>query len=141
MKMLKKEKKKNNFTTTDIPSSYHESVVNKSFGNNYNIRWTTSSVRAVLEPKKQPSRIGATLFPMYKTRYKYEILFNNDNDVSHKDLLSVTFNRCNGATVQQQERIFQHRKDFATLLQTMKQRIRMDQTQTKMMINAPSPAA
>mmetsp|Transcript_5821 Transcript_5821/g.8936 ORF Transcript_5821/g.8936 Transcript_5821/m.8936 type:complete len:99 (-) Transcript_5821:7-303(-) len=82
---------------------YRQSLVDDVFGDMYKIRWddSSTSMRAVLEPKKQPSRVAATLFPMQKTRFKYEIRFTKEGGVSHKDLLEVTFNRCNGATVPQ----------------------------------------
>mmetsp|Transcript_12619 Transcript_12619/g.18553 ORF Transcript_12619/g.18553 Transcript_12619/m.18553 type:complete len:135 (-) Transcript_12619:120-524(-) len=123
-------------------SDYRQLVVSDIFGDAYKVKWSSkNSNEAILEPKKQPSRVQATLFPMFKTRFKYGISFSAGGEVSHKDLLEITFNRSNGATVHQQERIFQNRKDFAALMKKMEQKIRMDQAQSDALRDAPSPAA
>jgi hypothetical protein len=119
-----------------LDESYCKRIVANKFGSDYEMKWaaiktTTFQERAVvLQPKQQPSRFAATMAPMFKTRFKYEITFLLDEQkpkVTHRDLLEITFNRSNGATPQQQERISRNRQDFAELVQQLQAQIDFDQ--------------
>jgi len=52
---------------------------------------------------------------MYKTRYKYKVTFsspsgNGSNTAEYTDMYAITFNRTNGSTPSQQERIYKQTK-------------------------------
>ena len=85
--------------------AYRGALVASRFGNEYSVEFESAS-RAILKPKDNPSVLKATLAPMYFTRFKYGISFDDRTGaVSFEDLYAITFNRSNGATPQQQKRI------------------------------------
>ena len=105
---------------------YREAVLEAELGAEYNIHWKTNE-RAVIEPRKQPSKLQATVFPMFKTRYNYEITFHQaTGEITYEDMYAITFNRCNGATPEQQERIQESRRSVGKRLTLVKSRIRQD---------------
>ena len=89
-----------------------------------------------LIPKDNPSLLLATLFPMYKTRYKYKLTFHTSSNssgseviienVSYHDLYKITFNRSNGSTPQQQTKIYKRNKLFEEQLEKLIEEIRYD---------------
>ena len=99
--------------------TYREAHVSARFRNEYNIEFE-SSKKAILKPKDNPSVLKATLAPMYFTRFKYSITFDDRaGAVSFEDLYAITFNRSNGATPQQQQRIQDRHHAFKSQLEKM----------------------
>jgi len=99
--------------------TYREAHVSARFGNEYNIEFESSN-KAILKPKDNPSVLKATLAPMYFTRFKYSITFDDRaGAVSFEDLYAITFNRSNGATPQQQQRIQDRHHAFKSQLEKM----------------------
>jgi len=133
-------------TETLSRKEYHLKLLTKRFGNEYNISPIPSSNNVIdeytLKPKNNPSLLKATLFPMYKTRYKYKVTFssnstnNNTNNnvsgsnavekVSYVDLYAITFNRTNGSTPIQQERIYKQTKAFEEQLDKLQVELQYD---------------
>mmetsp|Transcript_24085 Transcript_24085/g.58163 ORF Transcript_24085/g.58163 Transcript_24085/m.58163 type:complete len:227 (-) Transcript_24085:20-700(-) len=99
--------------------AYRETLVSGRFGNEYSIKFESSN-RAILRPKDNPSILKATLAPMYFTRFKYSITFDDRTGaISFEDLYAITFNRSNGATPQQQQRIQNRHHAFKDQLEKM----------------------
>ena len=99
--------------------AYREAHVSARFGNEYNIEFESSN-KAILKPKDNPSVLKATLAPMYFTRFKYSITFDDRTGaISFEDLYAITFNRSNGATPQQQRRIQDRHHAFKSQLEKM----------------------
>ena len=99
--------------------TYREAHVSARFGNEYNIEFESPN-KAILKPKDNPSVLKATLAPMYFTRFKYSITFDDRaGAVSFEDLYAITFNRSNGATPQQQQRIQDRHHAFKSQLEKM----------------------
>jgi len=86
--------------------SYRQHIVQQRFQDRYdNITWKSRSC-VTLTPQNNPSLLQASLFPLWKTRFKYEIQFDDTTgEVSYQDLYKITFNRSNGACPDQQLRI------------------------------------
>ena len=98
---------------------YRDAHVSARFGNEYNIEFESSN-KAILKPKDNPSVLKATLAPMYFTRFKYSITFGDRTGaISFKDEYAITFNRSNGATPRQQQRIQDHHHAFKSQLEKM----------------------
>ena len=106
---------------------------------------TNKEYSYILKAKDNPSLLMATLFPMYKTRYKYKITFHHvhvggvvggEGDgskqeekeirVSYQDVYLITFNRTNGSTPEQQMRIYNRTKAFEEQLEKLIEEIRYD---------------
>ena len=99
--------------------TYREAHVSARFGNEYNIEFESSN-KANMKPKDNPSVLKATLAPMYFTRFKYSITFDDRTGaVSFEDLYAITFNRSSGATPQQQQRIQDRHHAFKSQLEKM----------------------
>ena len=99
--------------------AYREPLVASRFGNEYSVDFE-SATRAILKPKDNPSVLKATLAPMYYTRFKYGISFDDRTGaVSFEDLYAITFNRSNGATPQQQQRIQNRHHAFKSQLEKL----------------------
>ena len=99
--------------------AYREALVASRFGNEYSIDFE-SATKAVLKPKDNPSVLKATLAPMYFTRFKYSIIFDDRTGaVAFEDLYAITFNRANGATPQQQQRIQDRHHAFKNQLEKL----------------------
>ena len=99
--------------------AYREALVTSRFGNEYSVEFE-SATRAILKPKDNPSVLKATLAPMYFTRFKYGISFDDRTGaVSFEDLYAITFNRSNGATPQQQQRIQNRNHAFKSQLEKL----------------------
>jgi len=133
-------------TETTMPrEEYHLKLLTKRFGNEYNISSIPSSNNVIdeyiLKPKNNPSLLKATLFPMYKTRYKYKVTFssnnsptnnntnnsgNGSNAVEYVDMYAITFNRTNGSTPTQQTRIYKQTKAFEEQLEKLKVELQYD---------------
>ena len=117
---------------------YHLKLLTKRFGNEYNISSIPSANNVIdeytLKPKNNPSLLKATLFPMYKTRYKYKVTFSSPSGngsnavekVSYKDIYAITFNRTNGSTPTQQTRIYKRTKAFEEQLDKLKVELQYD---------------
>ena len=127
--------------TTMSREEYHLKLLTKRFGNEYNISPIPSSNNVIdeyiLKPKNQPSLLKATLFPMYKTRYKYKVTFSSNNSptnsfngssnaVEYVDMYAITFNRTNGSTPTQQERIYKQTKAFEEQLDKLQVELQYD---------------
>ena len=129
---------------------YHLKLLTKRFGNEYNISTIQASSTStsnnvineyILKPKNNPSLLQATLFPMYKTRYKYKVTFssptnNNTNNsgsdlVEYVDMYAISFNRTNGSTSTQQERIYKQTKAFEEQLDKLKVELQYDHDMKK----------
>ena len=99
--------------------AYREALVACRFGNEYSVEFE-SATRAILKPKDNSSVLKATLAPMYFTRFKYGISFDDRTGaVSFEDLYAITFNRSNGATPQQQQRIQNRHHAFKSQLEKL----------------------
>mmetsp|Transcript_26550 Transcript_26550/g.76670 ORF Transcript_26550/g.76670 Transcript_26550/m.76670 type:complete len:221 (+) Transcript_26550:185-847(+) len=97
---------------------YREALVSSRFYE-YSVQFESSN-KAILKPKDNPSVLKATLAPMYFTRFKYSITFDDRTGaVSFEDLYAITFNRSNGATPQQQQRIQDRHHAFKSQLEKM----------------------
>eukprot|EP00563_Minutocellus_polymorphus_P018610 CAMPEP_0197719364 /NCGR_PEP_ID=MMETSP1434-20131217/3153_1 /TAXON_ID=265543 /ORGANISM="Minutocellus polymorphus, Strain CCMP3303" /LENGTH=220 /DNA_ID=CAMNT_0043304109 /DNA_START=175 /DNA_END=837 /DNA_ORIENTATION=- len=97
---------------------YREALVSSRFYE-YSVQFESSN-KAILKPKDNPSMLKATLAPMYFTRFKYSITFDDRTGaVSFEDLYAITFNRSNGATPQQQQRIQDRHHAFRSQLEKM----------------------
>ena len=129
-------------TETLSRKEYHLKLLTKRFGNEYNISPIPSSNNVIdeyiLKPKSNPSLLKATLFPMYKTRYKYKVTFssptnsvNGSNAVEYVDMYAITFNRTNGSTPTQQERIYKQTKAFEEQLDKLKVELQFDHDNMK----------
>ena len=131
---------------TDISlCEYQMKLLQKRYGSEYNISQVSTSLNHpnengyILKPKDNPSLLIATLFPMYKIRYKYKITFHMSNNsrseviienVSYQDLYKITFNRSNGSTPQQQAKIYKRNKMFEEQLEKLVEEIRYDRENT-----------
>ena len=121
---------------------YQMKLLQKRYGSEYNISQISSTslnhpneYEYILMPKDNPSLLLATLFPMYKTRYKYKLTFHTSSNssseviienVSYQDLYKITFNRSNGSTPQQQAKIYKRNKLFEEQLEKLIEEIRYD---------------
>jgi len=143
--------------TASPVSEYHMKLLQKRYGMEYKITQSSLSLASssstntnreysyILKAKDNPSLLIATLFPMYKTRYKYKITFHHvhvggvvggEGDgskqeekeirVSYQDLYLITFNRTNGSTPEQQMRIYNRTKAFEEQLEKLIEEIRYD---------------
>ena len=135
--------------TTISRKEYHLKLLTKRFGNEYNISPIPSSNNVIdeyiLKSKSNPSLLKATLFPMYKTRYKYKVTFSSNNSstnscngssnavekVSYVDMYKITFNRTNGSTPTQQERIYKQTKAFEEQLDKLRVELQYDHDNMK----------
>lgn len=119
---LLSEAKGNNVTIKVLRTNtlaYREALVRSRFGNAYSVDFE-SATRAILKPRDNPSVLKATLAPMYFTRYKYGINFDDRTGaISFEDLYAITFNRSNGATPQQQQRIQDRHHAFKSQLEKL----------------------
>ena len=127
---------------TDTSScEYQMKLLQKRYGSEYNISQSSTSLNHpneyeyILIPKDNPSLLLATLFPMYKTRYKYKLTFHTSSNsssediienVSYQDLYKITFNRSNGSTPQQQTKIYKRNEMFEEQLEKLIEEIRYD---------------
>ena len=140
-------------TETISRKEYHLKLLTKRFGNEYNISSIPSSNNVIdeyiLKPKNNPSLFQATLFPMYKTRYKYKVTFSSNNSptnnntnssgngsnavekLSYQDLYAITFNRTNGSTPTQQTRIYKQTKAFEEQLDKLRVELQYDHDNMK----------
>mmetsp|Transcript_50348 Transcript_50348/g.121839 ORF Transcript_50348/g.121839 Transcript_50348/m.121839 type:complete len:118 (+) Transcript_50348:404-757(+) len=90
----------------NVPEQW-KNLTDEEFSADFHIKWKSTNV-VEIQPKEEPSKLAATFLPMWKTRYSYDIIFNNAADSTTmrvKDNYAITFNRSNGATPDQQERI------------------------------------
>jgi hypothetical protein len=98
---------------------YRRGLIFSRYGNEYRIEME-SPTRATLKPKTNPSLLKATLAPMYYTRFKYRITFDDRTGaVAFEDCYAITFNRSNGATPEQQRRIQDRNRAFRDQLDRM----------------------
>lgn len=94
-------------------------LMEQEFGSDFEIVWQSPST-VTIKPKDQPSKLQAALFPMFKTRYSYNIIFRDDGQIELKDNYAITFNRSNGATAEQQDRI--HQEELHVILKCQNMR-------------------
>ena len=146
-------------TSSSVSLEYHMKLLQKRYGMEYNITQsslplslasssstnTNREYSYILKAKDNPSLLISTLFPMYKTRYKYKITFHHvhvggvvggEGDgskqgekeirVSYQDMYLITFNRTNGSTPEQQMRIYNRTKAFEEQLEKLIEEIRYD---------------
>ena len=69
----------------------------------------------------------ATLFPLFKTRYKFKVMFGGDGSVSYEDMYALTFNRTNGSSPEQQERISRQAKEFGEEVDRLREEVRYNE--------------
>ncbi len=93
-------------------------LLTEQFSAEYSTTWMatgTGPTTFVIKPKDNPSTLSATLFPMFKTRFKYVVVFQdtgrNGTTVTYKDAYAQNFSRVNGTTSEQQQRIADRNKD------------------------------
>lgn len=110
-------------------------LLTKRFGDEFSITPhakdgsdNSSAESFILKPKDNPSLVKATIFPMYKTRYKFKVTFLGDDsdDMTFEDMYAITFNRTNGATPEQQERIRERTQKVQDELYRLREELRYD---------------
>mmetsp|Transcript_40805 Transcript_40805/g.75520 ORF Transcript_40805/g.75520 Transcript_40805/m.75520 type:complete len:223 (-) Transcript_40805:247-915(-) len=98
---------------------YRRALVARRFGKDYTVDFR-SSTHAELKPVDNPSVLLAAIAPMFKTRFKYIIAFDDATGaVTFEDAYALNFNRANGATPEQQERIQSRHREFKDRLEKM----------------------
>ena len=122
MKLLADAKKGATITLRVLRTNaleYRRALIFSRYGNDYRIEMESPSW-ATLKPKTNPSLLKATLAPMYYTRFKYRITFDDRTGaVAFEDCYAITFNRSNGATPEQQRRIQDRNRAFRDQLDQM----------------------
>ena len=68
---------------------------------------------------------------MFKTRYKFRVTFDTDGGVSFEDEYAMTFNRANGASIEQQERINRRTREFGEEVDRLREEIRYNNKERK----------
>ena len=112
--------------TTDADAEHRLNLLEKRFGREYNITPCKDNPSSYfLKPKSNPSVLQATIFPLFKTRYKFRVTFDVDGGtVSFEDEYAMTFNRANGASPEQQERIRRRTSEFGDEVDRLREEIR-----------------
>ena len=118
-------------TTTATPADAAADrlhLLEKRFGREYRIEHCPDDPSSYfLKPKDNPPVWKATLFPLFKTRYKFKVTFGGDGSVSYEDAYALTFNRTNGSSPEQQERIHRRTKEFGEEVDRLREELRYNE--------------